>query len=227
MFRHLYAPSTLLPERQFEQWCASGRVIEQDQRGPKVIILDNGDFLKIFRARHIFSGACIYSHARRFYRNALRLAELKIPTVTVKALYHFDQPGQTAVLYQPIPGHSIRDLVRQDVHFVEKSAEKLGKFLAKMHLRGVHFHSLHTGNILFLPNQEFGLIDISDMSIYRWPLMCITRYRSFKRLCKYKEDIMMLGQGYWERMLREYFRYSFSSPLCQKKIQSCNPFVAA
>ena len=225
MFRHLFASSDLLPEHQFEQWCASGRVIEQDERGPKVIVLDNGDFLKIFRARHRFSGARIYSHARRFYRNALRLAELKIPTVTVKALYHFELSGQTAVLYKPLPGYSIRDLVRHDLPLVETSAEKLGKFLAKMHLRGVHFHSLHTGNILFLPNQEFGLIDISDMSIYRWPLMCMTRYRSFNRLCKHKEDIMVLGQAYWERMLWQYFRYSFSSPLCRKRIQSCNPFV--
>lgn len=224
-FTHLFAKSTLLDEAQYRRITQDGRVIEQDERGPKVIVLSNGDFFKIFRARHQFSGARVYSHARRFYRNALRLTDLNIPTVSVKALYHLEKSGHTAVLYAPLPGKSLREIAHTEPALLHATAEKLGAFLAKLHLRGIHFHSLHTGNILILPNQEFGLIDISDMSIFPWPLMCNTRFRSFKRLCKYQEDIVLLGQKYWQTMLKQYFKTSFSSPLCRIKIESLNPFL--
>lgn len=222
---HLFAKSTLLDEPKCQRMIQTGRVIEQDERGPKVIIMENGDFFKIFRARHQFSGTRIYSHARRFYRNALRLKDLNIPTVKVKGLYHFEKSGHTAVMYEPLPGKSLREIAHTEPALLNATAEKLGAFLAKLHLRGIHFHSLHTGNILLLPNQEFGLIDISDMSIFPWPLMCNTRFRSFKRLCKYQEDIVFLGQKYWQTMLTQYFKSSFSSPLCRIKIESLNPFL--
>lgn len=224
-FRHLFAKSTLLDETQYQRITQDGRVIEQDERGSKVIILANGDFFKIFRARHQFSGARIYSHARRFYRNALRLKDLNIPTVKVKELYHFEKSGHTAVLYEPLPGKSLREIAHTEPSLLNETAEKLGAFLAKLHLRGIHFHSLHTGNILLLTNQQFGLIDISDMSIFPWPLMCNTRFRSFKRLCKYQEDIALLGPSYWNKMLTQYYKSSLSSPLCRLKIESANPFL--
>lgn len=215
----------LLDETQYHHITQGGRVIEQDERGPKVILLASGDFFKLFRARHQLSGARIYSHARRFYRNALRLNDLNIPTVSVKGLYHFEESGHTAVMYEPLPGKSLREIAHAEPSLLNETAEKLGAFLAKLHLRGIHFHSLHTGNILLLPNQEFGLIDISDMSIFPWPLMCNTRYRSFKRLCKYQEDIELLGSNYWKTMLTQYYKSSYSSPLCRMKIENANPFL--
>lgn len=224
VFRHLFANSTRLDATQLAHMCEGGHVLEQDERGPKVIELTTGDFLKIFRARHLISGARAYSHARRFYRNALRLNDLKIPTVHVKCLFHLDASGQTAVLYQPLVGKSLRDLIHHDIGSLANKAETLGDFLATLHLNGIHFHSLHTGNILLQPNGRFALIDISDMTIYPWPLMCITRYRSFNRLCKYREDIQCLGQDYWDRMLAQYFKSSMTSPRCQSKIGTCSHF---
>jgi tRNA A-37 threonylcarbamoyl transferase component Bud32 len=224
---YFFTKSTLLTDAQLETICARGKVVEQDERGPKVIVLDNGDFLKIFRARHFFSGARVYSHARRFYRNALRLEALNIPTVKIKSLHHLKVGGHTAVIYQPLAGEPIKDLVRSNNAQLRTTDKVLGEFLAKLHFNGVHFHSLHTGNILLLPSGEFGLIDISDMTIYAWPLACNTRLRSFKRLCKYAEDIQILGEDYWHKMLHAYFGKSVSSPMCKRKIMTFNPFLHA
>ncbi|MDP3609396.1 MAG: hypothetical protein Q8R74_10025 [Methylophilus sp.] len=220
MLKHIFASSTLLTDSQYELMCTTGRIIEQDARGPKVIILENGNFLKIFRVRHRFSGARIYSHARRFNRNAFRLEALNIPTVKVISIHHLEASGHSLVIYQPLAGKSIRELIHTDLENIAKTDTILGHFLAKLHDNGVHFHSLHTGNILFLPNGQFGLIDISDMTIYPWPLFCNTRLRSIKRLYKYAQDFELLGRYFWMNMLDAYFKKSNINASCKEKILS-------
>ncbi len=220
--QQFYFKSHLLSKAQFDDMCSHGKVIEQDERGIKVMILANGDFLKIFRVRHLISGAQLYTHARRFCRNAKRLESLNIPTVSVKKLFYFEDSQHTAVLYEPLPGETLKQYLRNYLLDNEALAQKLGQFMARLHFNGVHFHSLHTGNVVITPQGEVGLIDISDMSMYPWPLFCNTRVRSFKRLCRYSEDIKILGQEFWQGLQHHYFEHSFSSPMCKRKIQNAN-----
>lgn len=215
-----YMRSQLLTDCDLQQACRKGVVIEQDERGPKVIQLSNGDFLKIFRARRLFSGARLYSHARRFYRNSQRLQHLQIPTVTIKSLYHLPKAGHTAVIYQPLPGQTLRQLIADDLPRLYPLANKLGCFLATLHDKGVHFHSLHTGNVLVMPNDEFGLIDISDMTIYPWSLMCATRIRSFVRLGKYQTEMFALDASFWQMVMQGYQQASVKAHRCAERIVS-------
>ena len=69
---------------------------------------------------------------------------------------------------------------------------------------------------------EFGLIDISDLSIYPWPLFCNTRIRSFNRLCKYAEDINQIGAEKWQLLQDKYFSESGLSSLCENKTRLAN-----
>ncbi|MGJ8620285.1 MAG: hypothetical protein ACSHWN_08125 [Methylophilaceae bacterium] len=221
--KDFYFPSQLLTDSDFNKMCVGGKVLEQDERGVKVIQLTTGEILKIFRVRHLISGSRIYSHARRFCRNSLRLKALNIPTVNVKQLYDLETNGQMAVLYQPLAGESISHLIKKDLSKIQATNEIFGRFLADLHAKGIHFHSLHTGNILLLPSNEFGLIDISDLTIYPWPLNCNTRLRSFKRLCKYQKDIQALGTLYWASMMHAYLNVSDCSSLCVTKLLSFKP----
>jgi tRNA A-37 threonylcarbamoyl transferase component Bud32 len=216
--KDFYFPSQLLTDNDFNKMCVGGKVLEQDERGVKVIQLTNGEILKIFRVRRWFSGARVYSHARRFCRNALRLRLLDIPTVNVKSLFHLEKSGHSAVLYQPLAGETFRHLVRHDLGRIQTANITFGLFLADLHKKGIHFHSLHTGNILLLPNNQFGLIDISDMTIYPWSLGCSTRIRSFKRLCKYQTDFEVLGKMYWKTMMQAYINASNCSYACVNKL---------
>ncbi len=223
-FKHLFQASQLLLDQDLDALCAGGEVLEKDQRGIKVVLLTNGNILKIFRARNLFSGTRIYSHARRFCRNAARLNDLAIPTVEIKSLFHLEKNGHTAVLYKPLEGESIRNLVKQDQNRVQQTAKNFGVFLSTLHDKGIHFHSLHTGNILLLPNNDFGLIDVSDMTIYPWALTCSTRVRSFKRLCKYQEDLRILGLGYWQDMLSTYLDLAQLKTSCKQRLLSFKPY---
>lgn len=211
-------PSQLLNKVDFEVMCEEGKVLEQDERGVKVVQLTNGNIVKLFRLRSVISGGRIYSYARRFCRNAIRLNARDIPTVKVKQLYHFKENSNTAVLYEPLPGDTIKDIVKRgevSTDFIKA----LAAFLSKMHKNGVHFHSLHTGNVVLTPEGKIGLIDISDLSIYPWPLFCNTRARSFKRLCKYQEDIKHFGWHHWKLFLEHYFEVSGLNGKCKRRIK--------
>lgn len=219
--KNFYYPSILLTNSEFELICTDATVLEQDERGVKVLQLASGDMLKIFRVKRAFSGANIYSYARRFCRNAKRLSARDVHTVSIKSLYHFKASNNTAVLYTPLEGQTLSQLIHRES--IDLSlAEKLGDFLAELHQKGIHFHSLHTGNVVQTPDGQLGLIDISDMSIYAWPLLCNTRMRSFKRLCRYQDDIRKLGLTFWNLFQDRYFEKSQLSKRCMNKIRHSN-----
>ncbi|MDP2246769.1 MAG: toluene tolerance protein [Nitrosomonadales bacterium] len=196
--------SQYLSQEQFETLSQGASILESDERGIKVLRLSNGDILKIFRVRNKCSIARIYSYARRFCRNADRLEKLGIPTVDVKQLYHLEAARETAVLYAPLQGHTLRELMAAR-SLSAKEAKRIGVFIARLHRSGIHFRSLHLGNIVLSPDGELGLIDIADMSIYPWPLWCNTRARSFSHLHRYPAQIEQLGLDVWQSIQDGYF----------------------
>jgi hypothetical protein len=199
-----WAQSQLLMPHDFEKMQTGAEVLERDPRGIKVLKLENGNILKVFRIRSRISSTYLYSYARRFCRNARRLQKLAIPTMEIKQLFHFSDSNNTAVLYEPLPGETLRKLAYAGELSDEACAE-LGQFIAKLHDDGVHFRSLHLGNIVLTPFRELGLIDISDMSIYPWRLLASTRIRNFRHLWRYPKDFQMLGEKKWLIVERAYF----------------------
>jgi tRNA A-37 threonylcarbamoyl transferase component Bud32 len=211
-------PSLLLTHDTFDQMISGGEVLEQDERGYKVIKLNSGDILKIFRLRRRVSGASIYSNARKFARNAERLQALGINTVQIKQLYHFEHSTNTAVLYSPLVGFTLKKLLEGNL-LNQEMAFALGGYVAKLHQLGIHFRSLHMGNIVITPEGEYGLIDISDMSIYAWPLFGNTRARNFKHLTRYPDDIIKLGEASWESFKEGYLSNAQLNETCKSKLR--------
>lgn len=210
--------SRLLGRSQLDQMCQGGAVLEQDERGIKVLRLENGDMLKVFRVRNRFSAARIYSYARRFCRNAARLQQSGIATVHIKQLFHLEALAETAVLYAPLEGMTLRELLR-DRSLTTEEAGMLGEFVAKLHRHGVHFRSLHLGNIVLDTQGRLGLIDIADMSIYPWSLWCGTRVRSFTHLHRYPEQVRELGLATWQKIVASYFDHAALRSACENRLR--------
>jgi hypothetical protein len=219
--KNFYYPSHLLKDEAFKLMCDGSQILERDERGDKVFLLSSGEILKIFRVKRLVTGARIYSYARRFCRNAKRLSALGVTTVSIRKLYHFENNSNTAVLYARLERQTLRQMINKG-SFDLSLAEKLGDFLAELHQKGIHFHSLHAGNIVLTPDGHLGLIDISDMSIYAWPLLCNTRMRSFRRLCRYQDDIKNIGYTCWHLVQDRYFAQSQLSMRCINKIRQVN-----
>ncbi len=195
--------SHLLSDTQFAEMQVNAQILEQDERGAKVLLLASGQILKIFRLRGFFTSSRIYSNARSFCRNAERLEKLEIPTVSIIQLYHIEKSSNTAVLYKPLAGETIRHLLNNGT-LTDETCFKLGVFIARLHSLGIHFKSLHFGNIVLTPAGELGLIDIADMRIFPWHLQLNTRLRGFKRIVRYSEDIEKLGENRWKILLQAY-----------------------
>ena len=195
--------SKLMTQAELATLQTSGKTLEQDERGIKVTLLPDGNMLKVFRLRGWFSSSLIYSNARSFCRNALRLQKSNIPTVKIIQLFHFRGSTITAVLYQPLVGETVNDLVRSK-KLTENNCKELGGFIAQLHHLGIHFKSLHFGNIVLSTQGKFGLIDIADMRIYLWSLWLNTRIRGFKRLLRYQNDINLLGKANLATLINAY-----------------------
>jgi len=176
----------IVTAQQLESWLATGMVLEKDARGPKVVALESGLFLKIFHTRRHRFLARLQPAAKRFAKNAERLLQKNIPAPAVVELLWLDrESGLSACLYQPLLGQSIEQLYQQSPQQVRTLLPSLANFIRQLHQRGIYFRSLHLGNILLLPDGRHGLIDILDLKSQASPLNDWRVRRNFQHLKRY------------------------------------------
>jgi tRNA A-37 threonylcarbamoyl transferase component Bud32 len=209
--------SKALTPQSFNALCSNAQVLEQDARGIKVIRLADGDILKVFRVKHLVSSARLYSYARQFCRNAERLQVLGIPTVEIRELFHFTDSSNSAVLYRPLSGMTVRQLVYAK-QLDEAQLKKLGAFIGSLHDKGIYFRSLHMGNVVLGDDGDYGLIDVADMSIFPWRLGCSRRLRNLYHVCRLQEDIRQLSAQQWQALWQGYFQGAGLSSRCHGKM---------
>ncbi len=143
------------------------KIIEADSFGEKVLLLPNGNYMKLFRRKRFLSSALFYPYWLRFVWHASVLKRLNILTIgSVIEIVKIPHAKKTAVIYEQLPGQTIKQLLEKNT-FDNNLIEKLGEFVALLHKKGIYFSALHLGNIVLTPEKEFGLIDICDMrSVY-------------------------------------------------------------
>ena len=176
-------------------------VIEADRYGDKVLLLSDGTYLKLFRVKRLFSSAVFYPYSKRFVKNVSKLVEKGIPTVTVIESYRIPSIRRTAVHYYPLTGKTLRKLGNLDMITVSK----LGKFIRELHDKGIYFRSLHMGNIVISQENRLGLIDVSDMKVYKQQLSEELRLRNFQHLARYTEDTGQL-KPHFQSLLQAYHK---------------------
>ena len=197
-----------LASEPFSIMIAEAQVLEKDVHGPKVYQLQNGQILKLFRLKRWWSWARFNPYSRRFCINAKKLAALNIPTVKIVALYQLAQPQWTAVLYDPLPGSTLRQVLPDYPESVDQWLTQLGQFVSQLHALGVYFRSLHLGNIVLMPSGEMGLIDIADLKIRKSALGAHQRLRNLRHLCRLKKDRLQLREAEWAVFCQAYFEAS-------------------
>jgi O-antigen ligase/tRNA A-37 threonylcarbamoyl transferase component Bud32 len=183
----------------------NAHVIEEDGLGPKVLRLEDGSFLKLFRRRRWYTSGSFNPYSERFAKNSQHLATLGFTTPTILDLYRFAD-GSTGVRYQPLPGRTLRQVLETTVNAAERQALVLhfGRFLAKLHEHGVYFRSLHLGNVLLLDNGELGLIDLADMRILPSALTLELRQRNLRHMQRYAQDRSWLFEEHVTELLKGY-----------------------
>lgn len=164
------------------------KVIEKDGFGDKVMILQDGTFLKLFRRKRLITSAAIWPYAQRFADNAKKLEKLGIPCPKIIQVYRIPSIERDAVHYHPLPGQTLRDTYSGDDEYPEDLRERFLEFVEHIQDLGVYFRSIHLGNVVLTPEGELGLIDISDMKIFRRPLSKWQRRRNLEHMLKDDRD---------------------------------------
>jgi len=179
--------------------------IEEDGLGIKVARLGDGDFLKLYRRKRLLSSDLWDLPAQRFADNAQGLLRLGITAPKVLDVLMISERRLSAVRYQPLPGDTLRNSLRQlDAEPRTALVKQFGTFLGELHQLGVYFRSLHLGNVLLLPDGSFGLIDLSDMKLESRPLAPWKRRRNLQHILRYSEDIAWLTQQHLDSWLEGY-----------------------
>ena len=176
----------IVTANEWQQWLAQGSVIEKDGRGPKVLRLADGKLLKIFRPRRRLWLARLVPVAKRFSINAIRLKSLQVAVPQVEEYFWLDrEQAVSACLYVPLPGISLAEVYKHSRGEFEALLPDFAKFVYLLHQRGIYFRSLHLGNVLLLPDGEFGLIDFLDIRFKSAPLAQRLIDRNLKHLRDY------------------------------------------
>ncbi|NVZ67739.1 bifunctional O-antigen ligase/aminoglycoside phosphotransferase family protein [Pseudomonas costantinii] len=203
--------------KAFEAQQKSADVIEEDGLGPKVLRLEDGSFLKLFRARRWYTTGGFMPYSERFASNSEQLQQLGIASPPILNLYKL-QDGSSAVRYRPLPGLTLRQALQSlDSSLRESLIERFGRFIAQLHEHGVYFRSLHLGNVLLMDDGEFGLIDVADMHIYPSALRNTLRQRNLKHMQRYPQDRSWLLETHFEQLVEGYA--SVASPQATVKIR--------
>jgi SAM-dependent methyltransferase/tRNA A-37 threonylcarbamoyl transferase component Bud32 len=194
-------------------------ILTKDTYGDKVIRLKDGRIAKFFRLKRIMSSALLWPYAKRFVRGARILKKNNIPTVNVTDLYKVISIKRDMVVYQPLEGESLRDLIRE-----KKNAHKLvsdfASFFAGLHDKGIYFRAIHFNNVFITSKGEFGLIDISDLYYSFMPLTISKRVRNFKPFFHYDGDRKAIQLFSIDKFLDIYVKNSkIKSNHKQKKIK--------
>lgn len=183
------------------------QVLEADRFGDKVLLLRDGNFLKLFRRKRFFTSAALFPYAKRFASNTRALQQRGIPCPQVLAVYRIASIERDAVYYSPLPGKTLRQLLDQP-DTADSLRAQLGSFVAQLHACGVYFRSLHLGNIVMTPEHTLGLIDIADMTYQRRALSQHKRLRNFQHMLRYPLDRRWLLDNANATFLMQYLASS-------------------
>lgn len=197
----------IVTANELQQWLNAGQTLEKDSRGPKVVLLEDGHFLKIFRSKHPLL-ARWRPEAQRFARNAQALKKRQIATPKLLDCVWIDpNTGISACIYQPLAGTPLDSLFKHQRSDFDALLPDFAAYIHHLHRNGIYFRSLHLGNVLHLPEGGFGLIDFLDLRLKRGPLGRSLIRRNFAHLQGYLERRRLEGFPL-ERLLTYYEKAS-------------------
>ncbi len=198
-----------LNNKSYKSLVKNAEILTQDLYGEKVLRLKDGRIAKLFRLKRLLSSALFWPYAKRFVRGAKILKKYNIPTVEVTDLFKVPSIKRDMVVYNPLEGKSLRDLIKTTDNPPSLISD-FASFFASLHDKGIYFRAIHFNNVFITPKGEFGLIDISDLYYSLLPMTISKRVRNFKPIFHYKEDKKALETFSLDKFIDIYCKNSNS-----------------
>ncbi|MFI4861257.1 MAG: toluene tolerance protein [Phycisphaerales bacterium JB063] len=204
-----------LPE--YEALTAGAETYSEDRYGPKVYALADGTVLKLFRHKRLLSSSRVWPYAKRFAYAARVLAKRKIPCVHVTRVARAPHLKRDLVVYTYLEGETLRDklvaaMAQDDTAARDALLEHHARFLAELHQKRIYFRAVHFNNVIVCPDGQLGLIDISEVWPFPFPLNPIQRARNLRPMLKYDEDRAALAAHGLDRFVQNYLAHARLTP---------------
>ncbi|VVN85880.1 toluene tolerance protein [Pseudomonas fluorescens] len=194
----------IVTANELQNWLSQGELLEKDSHGPKVVRLASGELLKIFRSRRHPLIARLRPDAQRFAEQGRQLQERGIHTPQILECCWIDRKkAVSACLYQPLDGVALDSLFKGSRAQFDGLLPELAGYILRLHQRGIYFRSLHLGNVLRTPDQDFGLIDFLDIRFKKRPLRSMLVKRNFQHLRNYLQR-RNIHNFPWDELLHAY-----------------------
>lgn len=210
---------TPLSHDEFLSLRGNAETIESDGHGEKVLLLDDGSYLKLFRRKRLLSSAAFYPYAERFADNAVALQARGIACPRILGVYRVACLRRDMVHYAPLEGQTLRQLHDEVEKRVLRS--RFGGFVAELHNQGIFFRSLHLGNVVIAADGRLGLIDIADLSVKKRALGKRERLRNFRHILRYPNDRTWLISDGDRSFFNSYAQAAKSIVTINELIQLC------
>jgi len=188
-----------IDQQQYTQLTHKATVLATHRGRPTIMLTPDEKIIKHIYRRGLWSSSTIWPYAARFQKAAKKLMQLNINAPKVEAIYHYSSLHCDLIMYPFVKGQSVHQSTKNGDFLVLKKA---AEFIGKLHSLGVYFHDLHLGNLIH-HNNEFSLVDVSTVKIYRHPLSEKLRIKNLNHLYNKAEDRPLLKKYGWDKFFEE------------------------
>ena len=163
------------------------KILESGEAGPvkhgypAVIMHPDHTITKLWAKKSgIFSSSRWRLYSARFIANAGKLASHGVNVPKIISHQRIAGSHVHLVRYTGLEGTSIRELLETDPSAVD--IPSLARYIHGLHEKGIFFRAIHLGNIIQMSDDEFGLIDFTDVKFSNKPLPFTRRAANIRRI---------------------------------------------
>lgn len=189
---------------RFEQLVDGATVLSDGWRGPGVYLTGDGRVVKVFRQKGLLTSNRLHPYARRFERNARRLAARGFASVSVETLARCRDLNIHLVIYPLLAGATLREL--SACAGGRRALQRLPGYLCALHQSGVYCQALHLGQVLVRECGSFALIDMHSTQFSARPVSVRRRAKNLFNLLRYAEDRAALVDYDLRRFFGDYLQ---------------------
>ena len=171
----------------------TARVICADNRGPKVLLCNDGEIVKFFRRGRLLTHHGYLPRAVQFKLNGETIRQVGLRTPEQIETIDGMAGEDTAVRYRPVKGKDLKHLIERG-ESAEQLCFELGKTMRMLHDHGVVFKANHIGNFIYEAGEPLGLIDFDNLYQVPFGLPRRVRKGNLRRLIRRDPELVNVEQ---------------------------------
>ena len=206
----IFKKSPVITATEYQTLTAHCRQLQMRGEKPYVLLTPENMVIKHIYRRGLWSSSTFWPYPFRFKKNAKKLKTMGFIVPEVKQIYFSPERNCHLVLYPLLAGKTIHASVTEDN---SDAFTRLPKFIAHLHQQGIFFRDLHIQNFIVLPDEQFALIDVASVKIYKKALTQKQRERNLKNFFNQARNQTLLHQ-FGKAIFLE--KYSLASTLFPK-----------